>query len=230
MFHKLHTQYMQPSELVLPGTRSIKGFNIIRLHAKVSYSLISSRMKFRSKFCSTRDTSTESRSSSLNFQHAIAVASLPVNRTDPAIQNKLSKRDVHITGSLKELQTVEQRQILDTVAQVRKCRLDSILSLLQLVVCGDQSAGKSSVLKALTEIPFPQNNNLYTRFATEIILRHAPKNSLTIKIIPDKQQPVLEQTTIKGFEESITDLEKLPKVMRIAMEVIGRYSHKLFIS
>lgn len=55
-----------------------------------------------------------------------------------------------ITASLEDLQTGEQRQVLDTVAQVRKCGLDSILELPQLVVCGDQSAGKSSVLEALT--------------------------------------------------------------------------------
>ncbi|KAH8587254.1 hypothetical protein B0O99DRAFT_694620 [Bisporella sp. PMI_857] len=64
-----------------------------------------------------------------------------VNGTGPEIRRKNSKRDMDITGSLEELQTDEQRRILDTVAQVRKCGLESILSLPQLVVCGDQSAG-----------------------------------------------------------------------------------------
>jgi hypothetical protein len=60
--------------------------------------------------------------------------------------------------------------VLKRVAQVRKCRLESILALPQLVLCGDQSAGKSFVLEALTEIPFPRNDELYTRFATDIIM------------------------------------------------------------
>src|SRR6266536_3380383 len=94
--------------------------------------------------------------------------------------------DLNITTSLEDLQTDEQRRVLDTVAQVRKCGLESILSLPQLVVCGDQSAGKSSVLEALTEIPFPRSDNRCTRFATEISLRRAPVNSLTIKVIPDE--------------------------------------------
>lgn len=129
--------------------------------------------------------------------------------------------DLVITSSLEGLQTDEQRRVLDTVAQVRKCGLESILSLPQLVVCGDQSAGKSSVLEALTEIPFPRNDNLCTRFATEILLRRGPLNSLTIKVIPDGARPNAEQDTIKRFEQSITDFKDLPRVMEMAMAVMG---------
>ena len=110
---------------------------------------------------------------------------------------------------------------MDIVAQLRKCGLESILSLPQLVVCGDQSAGKSSVLEALTEIPFPRNDNLCTRFATEIILRRAATNSLTIKVIPDAERPSSEQGSINAFQESITDFGELPRVMATAMVVMG---------
>lgn len=130
------------------------------------------------------------------------------------------KQEVDTTTSLEDLQTDEQRRVLDTVAQVRKCGLDSVLSLPQLVVCGDQSAGKSSVLEALTEIPFPRNDNLCTRFATEIILRRAATNSLTIKIIPDTKRPSSEQASIQAFQESITDFSELPRVMDAAKAVM----------
>ncbi|KUJ15925.1 dynamin family protein-like protein [Mollisia scopiformis] len=137
-------------------------------------------------------------------------------------RKKSSKNaDIEVTASLQDLQTDEERRILDTVAQVRKCGLESILSLPQLVVCGDQSAGKSSVLEALTEIPFPRNDNLCTRFATEIILRRAVNNSLTVKIIPDTQRPAHEQETIKSFEETITDFDELPEIMEMAMRAMG---------
>jgi GTPase SAR1 family protein len=95
------------------------------------------------------------------------------------------------------------------------------LSLPQLVVCGDQSAGKSSVLEALTEIPFPRNDNLCTRYPTEIILRRGPVNTLTIKVIPDGSRPQNEQVTLNAFKESITDFGELPKVMDMAMAVMG---------
>ncbi|KAL6713269.1 hypothetical protein ACLMJK_008734 [Lecanora helva] len=126
-----------------------------------------------------------------------------------------------ISAGLENLQNHEQRRVLDVVAQVRKCGLDGVLSLPQLVVCGDQSAGKSSVLEALTEIPFPRSDNLCTRFATEIILRQAPTNSLAIKIIPDDHRPSSEKKSLEAFHESITDFQDLPRVMgnaKAAME------------
>jgi len=122
---------------------------------------------------------------------------------------------------LEGLQTDEQRHVLNIVAQLRKCGLESVLSLPQLVVCGDQSAGKSSVLEALTEIPFPRNDNLCTRFATEIILRRAPSDSLTIKVIPDTERPKMEQESIQAFQESITNFGELPRVMTAAMDAMG---------
>jgi polynucleotide 5'-kinase involved in rRNA processing len=64
---------------------------------------------------------------------------------------------ISANSPLEDLQTDEQRRVLDTVSKVRKCGLQSVLSLPQIVVCGDQSSGKSSVLEALTEIPFPRS-------------------------------------------------------------------------
>jgi len=135
-------------------------------------------------------------------------------------QSNTVKKEMDISTSLEDLQTDEQRRVLDTVAQVRKCGLDSVLSLPQLVVCGDQSAGMSSVLEALTEIPFPRNESLCTRFATEIILRRGASNALTIKIIPDSKRPASEQASIQAFQESITDFNDLPRVMNAAKAVM----------
>ncbi|RDL37655.1 p-loop containing nucleoside triphosphate hydrolase [Venustampulla echinocandica] len=124
-------------------------------------------------------------------------------------------------SSLEELQTEEQRLVLDTVARVRKCGLEGTVSLPQIVVCGDQSAGKSSVLEALTEIPFPRNDNLCTRYATEISLRVATSDSITIRVIPDSSRPSNEQASIKTFERTISDFGDLPGIMNEAMTVMG---------
>lgn len=124
-------------------------------------------------------------------------------------------------STLEEFQTTEQRILLDTISHVRKCGLDSILSLPQIVVCGDQSAGKSSVLEALTEIPFPRNDNLCTRFATEISLRREPVDKITVKIVPDSSRPEHEKQNIKAFSQSITTFADLPIVIDAAMTVMG---------
>ncbi|XP_014550693.1 hypothetical protein COCVIDRAFT_63844, partial [Bipolaris victoriae FI3] len=58
--------------------------------------------------------------------------------------------------------------VMDIVDKLRCTGLNGIVELPQLVVCGDQSSGKSAVLKAITEIPFLRKENLCARFVTEV--------------------------------------------------------------
>lgn len=51
-----------------------------------------------------------------------------------------------------------------------------------MVVVGDQSAGKSSVLESLTGFHFPRAVNLCTRHATEIICRREETESIVVSI------------------------------------------------
>lgn len=78
------------------------------------------------------------------------------NGFDAVVITASSGTELNMNASLEDFQSDEQRRVLDTVSKVRKCGLDTVLSLPQIVVCGDQSSGKSSVLEALTEIPFPR--------------------------------------------------------------------------
>ena len=54
----------------------------------------------------------------------------------------------------------------------------------QLVVVGDQSSGKSSVLEALTGLPFPRDSTLCTRFPTQIVFKRSPDRHVDVSIIP----------------------------------------------
>lgn len=61
--------------------------------------------------------------------------------------------DSLITDSLKKLQSANERRLLDVVDKLRRTGLNGIIELPQLVVCGDQSSGKSSVLEAVSIRP-----------------------------------------------------------------------------
>ncbi|OTA23603.1 hypothetical protein BTJ68_13222 [Hortaea werneckii EXF-2000] len=111
------------------------------------------------------------------------------------------------TSSLDALQSQDSRRVMDIVDKLRRSGLSGIVQLPQLVVSGDQSSGKSSVLEAITEIPFPRKENLCTRFATEIILRRAPQVAILTKIIPDKR--------------TIVDFSELPDLMEEATNLMG---------
>ncbi|KAI7283211.1 hypothetical protein KC345_g3022 [Hortaea werneckii] len=125
------------------------------------------------------------------------------------------------TSSLDALQSQDSRRVTDIVDKLRRSGLSGIVQLPQLVVSGDQSSGKSSVLEAITEIPFPRKENLCTRFATEIILRRAPQVSISTKIIPDKVRPGAEKKRLEGFKRTIVDFSELPDLMEEATNLMG---------
>src|ERR1700712_3009909 len=62
----------------------------------------------------------------------------------------------------------EQRGLLDELDKLREHGVDKYVELPQIVVVGDQSSGKSSVLEAISELPFPRSSIRCTRFATQI--------------------------------------------------------------
>ena len=69
----------------------------------------------------------------------------------------------------------------------------------QLVVVGDQSSGKSSVLEGLTELPFPRDSILCTRFATQIIFRRAEQEGVSVSVIPSPSSDATREERLKAF-------------------------------
>ncbi|KAF2201796.1 hypothetical protein GQ43DRAFT_370585 [Delitschia confertaspora ATCC 74209] len=74
--------------------------------------------------------------------------------------------------------------LLDKIDKLFASGVGDYISLPQLVVVGDQSSGKSSVLEGLTNLPFPRDSGLCTRFATQITFRRAQASSISVSIIP----------------------------------------------
>lgn len=67
---------------------------------------------------------------------ALPSAQQDVTTNSTAPSNVPPTTYIPITASLEQFQTDEQRHVLDTVAQIRECGLDGVLSLPPLVVCG----------------------------------------------------------------------------------------------
>ncbi|KAK4496315.1 hypothetical protein PRZ48_012295 [Zasmidium cellare] len=125
------------------------------------------------------------------------------------------------TSSLRKLLSSDSTVAYELLYQLRACGLGSMFQIPQLVVCGDQSAGKSSVLEALTEVPFPTKSNLCTRFATQIVMRRANADTIRAKIIPDDKLSAREKTAMSAFSRSIQDCQQLPEVIEAATAHMG---------
>ncbi|KAL9129208.1 MAG: hypothetical protein Q9217_002277 [Psora testacea] len=75
--------------------------------------------------------------------------------------------------------------LLEKIDRLFACNVGEYVDLPQLVVVRDQSSGKSSVLEALTNLPFPRESGLCTRFATQITFRRSSQEKqVSVSVIP----------------------------------------------
>ena len=83
--------------------------------------------------------------------------------------------------AVSQLNSLEQRELLDAIDKLRRANVaDPDFAIPQIVVCGDQSSGKSSVLEAIARVRFPVGVGTTTRLATEVVLR----NTSTVSTSP----------------------------------------------
>ena len=125
----------------------------------------------------------------------------------------------------------EQEGLLDLIDRIQHAQIEGI-RLPRIVVVGDQSAGKSSVLEAVTSIPFPRDAGACTRFATEIRLRRAKEEKFNVQILPDVNRPAHDRERLNKFAATVTDNANFESVMRRAVNEIapqnipGRFAAK----
>lgn len=96
--------------------------------------------------------------------------------------------------------------LLDKIDRLRELNVGSIVSLPQLVVVGDQSSGKSSVLESLTGFSFPRAAGLCTRYATQITCRREPKRSVSITIIPRPDANDIVKQRLRKFHRCLDEM------------------------
>ncbi|KAJ6052707.1 hypothetical protein N7499_003843 [Penicillium canescens] len=121
--------------------------------------------------------------------------------------------------ALNQLQ-VEQSKLLDKIDELRSLGIGGLVELPQLIVCGNQSSGKSSVLEAISRVRFPAKGNVCTRFATEVILRRSPQARVKVSIEPGASRTDnYERAKLQAFtSESFSTSDDLPKLIKEAEE------------
>ena len=109
---------------------------------------------------------------------------------------------------------------LELLNDIDKFRQDGLANLPQIVVCGDTSSGKSSVLEALSGIPFPVDSTICTRFATEIALRYSLAESVTgeASISPAPGASASHRERLASFPKAVASLEAVPEIIQNAKE------------
>jgi GTPase SAR1 family protein len=110
----------------------------------------------------------------------------------------------------------DQLHLLDSIDHLRSQGIDHYVSLPQIIVCGDQSSGKSSVLEAISGVSFPIKSNLCTRFPTELVLRKTPKAGVSVSIVPDRSHSEAEHTSLTKFCETLDGFAALPALIEKA--------------
>jgi GTP-binding protein EngB required for normal cell division len=115
----------------------------------------------------------------------------------------------------------DHRDLLDIIDNLRAQGFSRYVDLPEIIVCGDQSAGKSSVLEAISGMRFPTKDGLCTRFVTELVLRRGQTTSTKVRITPgearfDKEKEDLERWQPRSSIES----DGLEAVTEEAMEAM----------
>ncbi|EPE35352.1 P-loop containing nucleoside triphosphate hydrolase [Glarea lozoyensis ATCC 20868] len=121
------------------------------------------------------------------------------------------------------------RILFESIDELRRCGAGQDLDLPQLVIVGKQSAGKSSLLKSLTDIPFPIDSNLCTQFAMRIVSRRtAPGTSDIVQasIEPGDVNPFTvhsDDSRAKAFSKVLAslDFEAFEELIVEAKEAMG---------
>lgn len=102
------------------------------------------------------------------------------------------------------------------------CGVSDLVSLPQIIVVGDQSSGKSSVLEGLIRKPLPRDSGLCTRFATQIIFKRSTTESLSVSIILSHDATEEHQARLSTWSNRELQSLNSSAFASIMAEVYGR--------
>ena len=84
--------------------------------------------------------------------------------------------------SLEKAFEEDVRPFIDIIDELRSLGLDKDVPLPAVVVVGDQSAGKSSVLEAISGVELPRGTDIVTRCPLELRLKKIHKKKVWLRV------------------------------------------------
>ena len=118
------------------------------------------------------------------------------------------------------------RPWIDLIDRLRSVGIEKDVPIPQIVVMGDQSSGKSSVLEAISGIPFPRGSGLVTRCPTQLTMKRtdsswraqattankSPDSAIRIESKEDFSNVVEQVRSADHWEHSRTAQSLMPVV------------------
>jgi len=112
----------------------------------------------------------------------------------------------------KPIKRIGSQSKQDVINKLRELKLDLVdgISLPQIAVCGNQSVGKSTVMSALSGIPFPTGSKLTTRCATQVTMMSHDVFQVTVGLSDSPKLETLDSldAVANAIEEKTSELTK----------------------
>ncbi|KAF2436351.1 dynamin family protein [Tothia fuscella] len=115
-------------------------------------------------------------------------------------------------SGLSQLLSEENTVLLDLIDKLRSLGINKDVPLPEIIVCGDQSSGKSSVLEAISHLSFPKGQGFCTAFPTELALRRSATHNTSVSIQPAPgrtEEAKVILSTFPSHEETIEDFKNV---------------------
>ncbi len=135
---------------------------------------------------------------------------------------------------MEERYQKDVRPLLDLVDKLRDIGINREVSLPQIVVMGDQSSGKSSVLQSISGIPFPRGSGLVTRCPLELIMKRSTVSSVEdwkaeISLRWDRNNQPPEAGIVDNIQDLMSRIQTMSEILLRSSGSNGFSQHSIVI-